>query len=280
MPFSTESLIIGNLYTRPQLAKLWGYNSYQGFSKGVFTPVNQKIIVLFVTQLKQESLTQYNDFINFDHLHWEGEDGHGSDDRIANAHKRGEDIVLFYRDIHHTPFRYYGSIRINKFLRQSNKPSEFVFELMHDLSPSDDIFQAARELSNLTETEKSVIIKARLGQGRFREDLFEYWKGCAITNIKKPELLRASHIKPWRRSDNEERLNPFNGLLLLPQYDHLFDKGYISFDESGLLEPSTAISHLSEEFLGISFSTRLRNIHTDHLPFLEFHNQEVFVKQI
>jgi hypothetical protein len=277
MPFSTEVLVIGNLYTRPQLANLWGYSSFHGFGRGVFTPKNSKCIVLFVTQEKQNSAIQYQDFINFDTLHWEGEDKHGTDDRIASAHENGEDIHLFYRDIHHTPFRYFGQIRINLFRRNVTKPSKFIFELLHDLSPNDDISQASSTLSSLKETERISLIKARLGQGQFREDLLNIWKGCAITSIEKPELLKASHIKPWRRSDNDERLNPFNGLLLLPQYDHLFDRGYITFDESGLLEPSPAIQKYSAEKLGIDFNVRLRKLESDHLPFLEFHRNEMFV---
>lgn len=279
MPFNTESLVLGNLYTRPQLAKLWGYNGYQGFSKGVFTPANKKCIVLFVTQQKQNSAIQYLDFINLDFLHWEGEEKHGSDERIANAYRNGEDILLFYRDMHHTPFRYFGPIRNHIFQKRPIEPSKFVFELLHDLSPNDDIAQAENELSSLKATDREILIKARLGQGQFREDLFAIWKGCAITSIEKPELLRASHIKPWRRSENDERLNPYNGLLLLPQYDLLFDRGYITFDERGKIETSPPIKILPSQKLGIDLNAKLRHISTEHHPFLKYHYENIFLKK-
>ena len=52
------------------------------------------------------------------------------------------------------------------------------------------------------------------------------WGGrCAVTGLDLPLLLRASHIKPWRDSDNRERLDPYNGLLLSPSYDAAFDWG-------------------------------------------------------
>lgn len=279
MPFSTDTLVLGNLYTRKELVDLWGYKSFHAFGKGVFTPSKKECIVLFVTREKQKTDIQFKDFINSDRLYWEGEEKHLNDNRIANAYKKGEAIYLFYRDIHHTPFRYFGEIRINKFKKEIIKPSEFVFELRHDLGPIDDIIQAEFEFSSLPETEKLSLTKARLGQGQFRENLFKYWKGCAITNITKPDLLRASHIKPWRSSDNSERLDPYNGILLLPQYDLLFDRGYITFDENGFLEPSQAILKIPQEKLGIDFKVQLRKIQNEHLPFLEFHRENTFFRK-
>jgi hypothetical protein len=63
-------------------------------------------------------------------------------------------------------------------------------------------------------TEKEELIKCRIGQGKFREKLIEYWKGCSITGFNDLDLLMASHIKPWRASSSEERLDVYNGLLL------------------------------------------------------------------
>ncbi len=77
MAFDASTLKIGHLYSRPRLAELWEYQGYQGFARGVFTPGGQRNIVLFVTRQKQESLTQYSDFISGDRLHWEGEERHG-----------------------------------------------------------------------------------------------------------------------------------------------------------------------------------------------------------
>ena len=94
-------------------------------------------------------------------------------------------------------------------------------------------------------TEAEALVKARVGQGKFRNNLIEYWKGCSVTNCKYITILIASHIKPWKDSSNKERLDVYNGLLLLPNIDKLFDKGYISFRDTGkIMISSTAVSHL------------------------------------
>ena len=113
-----------------------------------------------------------------------------------------------------------------------------------------------------------------------RESLLDLWSGCAVTGIGQADLLRASHIKPWRSSNNAERLNRHNGLLLLPQYDHLFDRGYITFDEAGKLQPSPAIVTLPPDRLGIELNARLRHLFAEQLPYLEYHHNYVFLKRI
>lgn len=153
----------------------------------------------------------------------------------------------------------------------------FTFCLVHDLGAEDDIGLHAEDLLTLGETEREAVVNARRGQGRFRDALLGLWTGCAITGIERPDLVRASHIKPWRYSTNRERFDRFNGLLLLPQYDRLFDRGYITFDEEGRLEASPAIASLPGDRLGISWDATLRRVADEHLPFLEFHGEEVFL---
>jgi len=111
--------------------------------------------------------------------------------------------------------------------------------------------------ANLTDTEKNVYIKARIGQGKFRKDVIKLWKKCSVSECSKVEFLMASHIIPWRASNNSERLNPYNSLLLTPNYDKLFDKGYISFDEKGNIILSNKIEVSVYESLGIKTSDRL-----------------------
>jgi putative restriction endonuclease len=79
----------------------------------------------------------------------------------------------------------------------------------------------------------SELIKARIGQGAFRAKLIVLWGSCAVTGYKDLNLLVASHIKPWSVSSNSERLDVYNGLLLVPNLDKAFDSGFISFKESG-----------------------------------------------
>lgn len=88
---------------------------------------------------------------------------------------------------------------------------------------------------SIVETVRETLVLARRGQGAFRERLFSVEKRCRITRVDNPKHLVASHTKPWRDCSNEERLDPENGFMLTPTVDHLFDKGFISFEDNGSL---------------------------------------------
>lgn len=271
------SIQIGKKYGRPWLAHYWGFAGYEAISKGVFCPAGGGQIVLFVTWIKQKSLEAYNDYISGEFLFWEGERRHGNDERIVNAVMTGEAIHLFFREIHHSPFEYKGIIQLINSTLLTNRPSTFVFKLLHDQSAEDDLVTHNRELIVLPETERESVVKARIGQGMFRKQLLEMWDGCAITGVKLPDVLRASHIKPWRDCTNAERTNRYNGLLLLPQYDHLFDKKLISFEDDGQLVRSPVLDRIPLGQLGIDENDRLRQVSDAHLPFLRYHRESMFV---
>jgi putative restriction endonuclease len=93
------------------------------------------------------------------------------------------------------------------------------------------------------ETTRKGLVDARLGQGAFRKDLDERWdNACAVTRCSIRDLLRASHIKPWKISSHQERLDPHNGILLLANIDILFEKGFLSFDNRGRMLVSERLS--------------------------------------
>lgn len=127
--------------------------------------------------------------------------------------------------------------------------------------------------STLSTTEKENIVKARIGQGLFRSRLFDYWKGCAVTNCNIPWFLVASHIKPWKDANNEERTDPYNGLLLTPNFDKLFDKGYISFDIDGKIIFSHLLSSAAKQALNLSKDMHLRNVSHQHEKYLLYHQE-------
>ena len=131
--------------------------------------------------------------------------------------------------------------------------------------------------ANLDQTTKKALVDCRVGQGQFRDDLIEFWKGrCAITGADLIPILRASHIKPWRDSNNFERLDVFNGLLLTPNYDAAFDKGLISFNESGEIIFSKSLTASNAQILGLIAAARLSRIEPKHLPYLQHHCSSVF----
>src|ERR1043165_1961522 len=144
-----SAIQIGRKNGRPWLAEEWGLRGYEAISRGVFCPRGGGQIILFVTRIKQNSLEQYNDYISGEYLFWEGEKGHGNDQRIATSTKSEEEIHLFYREIHHSSFEYKGRVTVTGVGFIPNRPTKFVFHLDHDLSAQDDITTHQDEVKNL-----------------------------------------------------------------------------------------------------------------------------------
>lgn len=128
---------------------------------------------------------------------------------------------------------------------------------------------------NLTKTEKQQLVKARIGQGAFRESLIAMWGKCCVNGCNYVSILRASHIKPWRESTNAERLDKFNGLLLSPNLDALFDKGLISFTDSGDVLISKSLSPDVRKALGVFINAKVR-LKSEHAKYMTWHREKVF----
>ena len=138
--------------------------------------------------------------------------------------------------------------------------------------------QKIREDSAIAETDKEAIIRARIGQGAFRKSLLAYWSGCSITNCKLTNILIASHIKPWRNSNNQERLDVYNGLLLTPNYDKLFDLGFISFEDKGNIIFSKEFPKSERRILGIDINTHIIKVANNHCKYLKFHRENFLIQ--
>lgn len=122
-------------------------------------------------------------------------------------------------------------------------------------------------------TEKSNLVKARIGQGAFRQRLIGVWSRCSVTGFKDVNLLIASHIKPWRVSNNAERLDEFNGLLLVPNLDRVFDSGLITFKVDGEVRISPQL--IEPEALGITPNLRV-TLKPRNEAYMKFHRTEVY----
>ncbi len=136
--------------------------------------------------------------------------------------------------------------------------------------------------ATLDETERKAIVLARRGQGRFRERVSEIERRCRVTAVDRPEHLRASHCKPWRDSDNAERLDGDNGLLLTPSIDHLFDRGFISFRGDGRLLVSPVAHRPSLVRMGVEVEKELDvgRFTSGQERYLEFHRDAVFLRAV
>ncbi len=133
-----------------------------------------------------------------------------------------------------------------------------------------------KEYDHLSSKDRESVIKARIGRGRFRRQLLFYWGRCAVTICREPNLLFASHIKPWSECAVREAINPFNGLLLSPNLDAAFDRGFISFSESGKIIISKILRVSDAEVLGIDATMKLRKVDKRHRPYLRYHRKNIY----
>ena len=172
--------------------------------------------------------------------------------KISSQHKHAPDLISYMR------------IELNKDI-----PNPNYVDIIQEID------EFIKEFKDLPATERNAIVRSRIGQGEFRNKLIKYWGKCAVTGCKSTEVLKASHIKPWRYSDNGERLDKLNGLLLVPNLDSAFDNGLISFDNEGKIIISNLLNDSDRNKLGIHTELCLSKIETQHINYLKYHRQNV-----
>lgn len=161
--------------------------------------------------------------------------------------------------------------RLHRLLRRAFQLSRSLpDELLH-------LFVArTANLPRTTEAERLVV--QRVGQNVFRQGLLDFWEGrCAITGLAVPELLRASHIKPWSACETDaERLDVYNGLLLAPHLDAAFDQGFITFAADGEMVVSAQLDETARQVLGLGTPTKLRHMDIEHQSYLRWHRERIY----
>ena len=132
-------------------------------------------------------------------------------------------------------------------------------------------------LPKSTDAERLVV--QRVGQHLFRSALLDYWRGrCCVTGLAVPSLLRASHIKPWAKcASDDERLDVFNGLLLAPHIDALFDGGWVSFSDRGRVLVSKDLSSTARAQLGFASEWSIQRLTPAHAKYLAHHREVEFL---
>ena len=131
---------------------------------------------------------------------------------------------------------------------------------------------------SIPDTEKQVLIAARVGQGAFRSAVLQVESHCRITGVTDTRFLRASHIKPWRDSADHERLDGNNGLMLTPTIDALFDGGYMTFCGSGYPRLTSIVPNAVWMSLGLSDAEKLSTgpFRAPQKEYLEYHRDVIF----
>lgn len=132
----------------------------------------------------------------------------------------------------------------------------------------------------IPETTRRAVVMARRGQGLFKQNVQRVESYCRVTKVDQTEHLRASHCKPWRDASNTERLDGDNGLLLTPDVDHLFDRGFISFEDSGkvLVSPVAHRESLRQMGLEDALGANVGAFSEGQKTYLAFHRESVFLE--
>lgn len=154
-------------------------------------------------------------------------------------------------------------------------PAVFDETSLDNFSMPIDLDAAKKMIGNVpSKTERTQLLAARLGQGRFRRNLIILWKTCSVTGCEDHAILVASHIVPWAQSSNADRLNPFNGLLLTASLDKLFDQHFVTFDEHGQMLVNPRFTERDLKAAGVSAAMRLRSLPDALKPYLARHREK------
>lgn len=134
-----------------------------------------------------------------------------------------------------------------------------------------DFNKETAKVKEATGSTKETIIQARVGHGPYRDKLFKKWGGkCAVTGIALESMLTASHIVSWSISNDKEKVDPYNGLPLIPNLDRLFDRGMISFDDNGHLLHKKEFACLLRD-LKIPLDSKIDGLFGENKKYLKRH---------
>lgn len=291
-------LTVGDAYTLEQMATILNQKPNAVSRKGVLTSDGSDAQILLITLEKDKySTAGYFDHWSGSRLFWTGQNVLKATEKklIAGTH----DTFIFLQERRKTPYVYYGRaiptrMQINW---EPGKPSHIVFELVEYAASlenkglrssseyqADEVVQtehgyAVSSQSERTEAERLSTI--RTAQSAYRKNVLSFWhEQCAVTGVDNKGWLIASHIKPWKESTDEERVDPRNSLLLTPNFDKLFDRGVISFSPSNgkiiLPEHQTRTMWNNLSRMHIDDSIALRDVPNGVGEFLDYHSKYIY----
>ena len=280
-----NTLQIEGSYRTDELARILQVEESSMLRKGVITRRNQNLLIILVTLEKRADATPYKDILDGSVLHWEGQTrGKHAEKYMMEA---SHEVFVFIREQQKIPYTYYGrAIPIRYKIFPPGKSSQVKLNLYEYEEKLEQRFQYQGEsvsydngssyASLHTETNRSVLV--RTAQGKYRKDALRLWGNrCAVTGLEEPKILIASHIKPWRESKAEERVDARNSLILSPTYDKLFDLGFITFKPgNGKIEIARDLTQTARDKLKIDDSKELKMIPEGTEEYLTYHKKHIF----
>lgn len=285
---SLPELHLGSRYSKNDLAELLKHESLKTVREGIAYLNDRGLAILFVDLEKggKEERFRFNDSFDGEHFHWDSQTTQHIDSpsiqRIVKGELEPHLFVRINRKVKSKtqPFVYCGELEYLSHDPETSNPVHLVFhskdyddftenENLQDIylwksgaSKEENKYvdsyvnkvssRRKKKYSKPNSTERKGLVTSRVGQGYYRQQLLEKFRGkCPLTGCSIRSILIASHIIPWSEADDSQRLDPENGILLSPNADALFDKHLISFDDNGELLISSKISSQELSNLGI-----------------------------
>jgi hypothetical protein len=303
-------LSVGDKYSKKDLAELLGQPNLAKVREGIARCASSSATLFFVDleKLGKEQRFHFNDFFQEDFFHWDSQTTqHIHTPTIQQIVKGDLTPHLFVRVVQKIknvtqPFIYCGRLVFDTHEEGTSKPVHMLFHNIDydDHTTNDDLIdiylwkpsKAGRETQSKinrqgvitpnrvrkyrkpNETERKGLVTSRVGQGYYRQKIIERWEGkCPVSGMSIIPILIASHIVPWSQSNDEEKLDVNNGILLSPNVDALFDKCLISFKNDGSILISGKISIEDRVALGLNHTIKIP-VSERMTPYLERHRKK------
>lgn len=275
------NLILGEKYFRKDIGEVFNQKGISTSREGIYSNKNSREYIFFVDLVKEgkEERFHFNDYFEGNIFHWDSQTTqHLNSPRIQKILEKEVDIHLFTRIYPKIkgktqPFIYCGRLEFKDYDERTSKPIHITFTSVdyrdNVNNELDEIYNwrgepktgnpkkpVSYKKPNLTEREG--LVTSRVGQGWYRQEILKKWGNrCPISGCSITKILISSHIKRWSESNSEERLDPDNGILLIPNIDSLFDKYLISFKDDGSMILSDKLSISDLELLGIDKNKKI-----------------------
>jgi hypothetical protein len=302
-------LSVGDKYSKKDLAERLDQPNLAKVREGIAQCTNSSSTLFFVDleKLGKEQRFHFNDFFQEDFFHWDSQTTQHIDTPTIQQIVKGDLTPhLFVRVVQKIknftqPFIYCGRLVFDTYEEGTSKPVHMLFQNIDydDYTNNDDLINIylwkpskagkktqskinrqgvisptrARKYKKPDETERKGLVTSRVGQGYYRQQIIERWEGsCPVSGVTIMPLLIASHIVPWSQSNDEEKLDVNNGILLSPNFDALFDRHLISFENDGSILISDKLSQRDREALSVNESIRIP-VSEGMISYLERHRE-------
>ena len=287
---------VGALYRRrEEIHGLLG-GQMQG---GISTPTSSPYVILFTGEAgKQHGYSDEWDDEGILHYYGEGQKGDMQDrggNRAIREHLgNNKRLLLFQMMGHGRPYRFLGEFQFISAYEKPGVPdtsgvlrTAIVFRLApveQEFAPFQNQVASTPSVEvpiHLAATSSTQIVNVRSKQSLFRRRLLTVEKRCRLTGIEDLRFLRASHLKPWAKcATGDERVDGNNGLLLSPHADFLFDRGWITFEDSGALVRSSHLPGEVVDRIGLDLKTGrdCGRFVGSQRAYLEYHRNAIFDK--